>query len=67
MVSWLFRILMLAAGLVTGYIVAKDSPNFGLVQMMFALLLLTLFLAFWPRRWSEIIDRKRKSPPRGTQ
>jgi uncharacterized membrane protein YoaK (UPF0700 family) len=69
MLSWLFRILMLAAGAVTGYFVAKDSPNFGVVQMMVALLLLTLFLlvlAFWPRRWSEIIDRKGKFPPRGT-
>jgi hypothetical protein len=55
MVSWLFRALLLAAGSVTGYFVAGDSPNFGVVQMMVAIMLLVLavfVLAFWPARWS---------------
>jgi len=53
MVSWIVRLLMIAAGIVTGWVVADDAPNFGVIQMMVALLLLTLIvavLAFWPSK-----------------
>jgi hypothetical protein len=66
MIAWMVRILLLAAGLITGIFVAKDSPNFGLVQAMVGLMLIVLFvfvLAYWPTRWSEAINRNQKSSP----
>ncbi|MBA1159082.1 hypothetical protein [Microvirga mediterraneensis] len=54
MLSWVVRGLLIVAGVVTGWFVAKDAPNFGVIQMMVALLLLTLIvavIAFWPDRW----------------
>ncbi len=54
MLGWIVRGSLIAAGVVTGWFVAKDAPNFGVVQMMVALLLLTLVvavIAFWPDRW----------------
>lgn len=50
MTSWIVRLLMIAAGAVTGWVVAEDAPNFGIIQVMVALLPLTLIvgvLAFW--------------------
>lgn len=64
MFGWIARGLLIAAGVVTGWFVAKDAPNFGVVQMMVALLLLTLIvaiIAFWPDRWRM----KVKSRPTG--
>lgn len=63
MISWSVRILMLAAGVVTSWFVAKDAPIFGVAQMMVALLLLTFIVAvvaFWPRRWTIALDRPEK-------
>ncbi len=60
MVSWLFRVLLLAAGSITSFFAAKDSPNFGVVQMMVAIMLIVFVvfvLAFWPASWSRMIDR----------
>jgi len=61
MLSWLVRLLLLASGTVAGWMVAQDAPNFGVVQAMVAILLVALMvfvLAFWPERWSHIIDRR---------
>jgi uncharacterized membrane protein YoaK (UPF0700 family) len=63
MISWIVRILMVAAGVVTGWFVAKDAPIFGVAQMMVALLLLTFvvaILAFWPHRWTIALNRSGK-------
>ncbi|HEV2564437.1 MAG TPA: hypothetical protein VGU19_05075 [Microvirga sp.] len=63
MISWTVRILMLAAGVVTSWFVAKDAPIFGVAQMMVALLLLTFIVAvvaFWPRRWTIALNRLEK-------
>lgn len=60
MLSWLVRLLLLASGTVAGWMVAQDAPNFGVVQAMVAVLLVALVvfvLAFWPARWSHVIDR----------
>ncbi len=65
MISWIVRFLMIAAGVVTGWFVAKDAVNFGVIQMMVALMLLTLIvavLAFWPSRWTIKLDRLHRSP-----
>lgn len=63
MISWIVRILMIAAGVVTGWFVAKDAPIFGVAQMMVALLLLTLVVAvvaFWPQHWTVTLNRSGK-------
>ncbi|MBA1159154.1 MULTISPECIES: hypothetical protein [Microvirga] len=54
MLNWVVRGLLIVAGVVTGWFVAKDATNFGVIQMMVALLLLTLIIAviaFWPDHW----------------
>ena len=60
MISWTVRLLMIAAGAVTGWVFAEDAPNFGIIQVMVALLLLTLIvgvLAFWPSNWTARLNR----------
>lgn len=55
MLSWVARALLIAAGVVTSWLVAKDEPNFGVIQMTIAVLLFVLVvfvLAFWPSRWT---------------
>ena len=65
MISWAVRVLLISAGGVTSWFVAKDAPGFGVVQMMVATLMLALVIsviAFWPARWSHVLDRLHKSP-----
>ena len=65
MISWIVRFLMIAAGVVTSWFVAQDAVNFGAIQMMVALMVLTLIvavLAFWPSRWTIKLDRLHRSP-----
>ena len=45
MVAWIARALLVAGGSVTSWFVAKDAPNFGLLQMAVGLLLLALVVA----------------------
>lgn len=56
MLSWLVRILLVLAGVIAGWIVAPDSNQFSIFQMVIAVLLFTFFVAiaaFWPTvaRW----------------
>jgi hypothetical protein len=63
MISWVIRLLMISAGAVTGWFIAKDAPIFGVARLMVGLLLLTLIvavLAFWPSRWTIGRDRLHK-------
>ena len=42
------------AGAITAWFLGKEAPNFGIVQMMVALLVSTLVaavIAFWRERW----------------
>jgi hypothetical protein len=60
MLSWLVRVVLIAASGIVGLFVAEDSPSFGLYQAMASLLLVVLIVfvgAFWPQRWSHLIDR----------
>lgn len=60
MLSWLVRLILLFSGMIAGWIIARDAPNFGVVQAMTALLLIALsafVLAIWPARWTHIINR----------
>ncbi len=63
MVSWLVRGLLILAGIVTGWFVSKDATNFGVIQGMVSLVLIGLIvavLAFWPSRWTHLLDRLMK-------
>ena len=58
--SWIVRLLMIAAGALAEWFVARDAPNFGVLQGAISLLLLVLIvfvLALWPPRWSQTIER----------
>ena len=60
MLSWIVRLLMIAAGFVTGWFVAKDAPIFGVAQVMMTLVLIALIVAivaFWPQGWTAAINR----------
>lgn len=64
MFGWIVRLLLIAAGMVTGWFVARDAAIFGVVQVMVALLLITAIvaiLAFWPSQWTITVNRFRKS------
>jgi hypothetical protein len=60
MISWIVRLLMIAAGVMTSWFVAKDAPIFGVAQMMMTLILIALIVAivaFWPQRWTLALNR----------
>ena len=64
MISWIVRGLLAGGGVMAGWVVAGDAPNFGVIQMMMALILLTFvvaILAFWPKRWTSALNRLEKS------
>jgi hypothetical protein len=63
MISWIARGLLILAGVITGWFVSRDAPNFGVVQGMVAVALLGLtvaVLAFWPARWTHLLNRLMK-------
>jgi len=67
-ISWLVRLLLIVSGTITGWLMTKDSPDFGLLESMIALLLVALIVAvvaFWPERWSHVLDRRHKTPGTG--
>ncbi|MBJ6127467.1 hypothetical protein [Microvirga splendida] len=64
MIGWIIRVLLIVAGIVTGWFVARDAAIFGFAQVMVALLLITVvfaILAFWPSHWTINPNRFRKS------
>jgi uncharacterized membrane protein YoaK (UPF0700 family) len=65
MFGWIIRGLWFVAGIVTGWFIANDAMNFGVIQMMVALLLIVLIIAasaFWPERWKMKPERSGKQP-----
>ncbi len=55
MLNLLVRLLFMAAGVITSWLVARNEPNFSVIQMTVAVLLFVLFvfvLAFWPKQWA---------------
>lgn len=44
MIAWLTRLILIPAGIVAGWFVAKDAPNFGAVQAVTAVFLLVFIL-----------------------
>jgi hypothetical protein len=62
-VSWIVRGLLVISGIVTGWFVSKDAPNFSFIQGMVSLVVvavIVLVLAYWPARWSHLLDRRNK-------
>jgi len=58
--GWIVRGLLIVAGFVASWLVAKDSLQFGIMQMAVTLVLVILVvwvLAFWPERWTHILKR----------
>jgi hypothetical protein len=58
MFSWIIRGILLGAGVVAGLLVAKDSPQFPIMQMAITMLLVAFIvavLALWPERWSPLV------------
>jgi hypothetical protein len=45
MLAWLVRLILIPAGVIAGWFVAKDAPNFGVVQMVVALVLMVFIVA----------------------
>jgi len=51
--GWVVRAVLIIAGIVTSWFLAKDAVNFPIVQMVIALLLMVFavaVLALWRRR-----------------
>lgn len=60
MVSWIARIVLIVAGIVASWLVAKDAPYFPTLQLATAVLLVVLIVfvvAFWPARWTAKFNR----------
>ncbi len=45
MIGWIVRALMIAGGVLTGWIIARDAPLFGVVQIFVTLFLMALIVA----------------------
>lgn len=65
MLGWLIRALMLLAGFITSWFIARDELKFNTIQMVIAILLFTLVVAiaaFWPaiRNRVKKISRRMK-------
>ena len=62
MLSWIFRGFLIVVGFVASWFVAKDAPQFVAVALIL-LVLVVAVLAFWPERWTHILNRVHKPPP----
>jgi uncharacterized membrane protein YeaQ/YmgE (transglycosylase-associated protein family) len=63
MLGWIVRGLLMLAGFLASWFIAKDAPQFGLVQMavgLFLMVLVVWVLAFWPERWAHLLTRFHK-------
>ena len=59
MFSWLIRLILIIAGVVAEWFIARDSPRFQLVELCVSIFLVFV-LAFWPTRWSQYFNGMRK-------
>lgn len=59
MLGWILRILLVVAGSISSWFVARDALNFTIIQMVVAVILFTLavmIIAFW-QELSVLIKR----------
>lgn len=62
MLGWLVRVLLVAGGVIAGWLVGRDAPNFTFVQTVATLLLIVVVVAvfaFWPRLLNPFRRRDR--------
>jgi hypothetical protein len=43
--NWLLRLILIPSGVIAGWFVAKDAPNFGIVQATVSLFLIVFVVA----------------------
>ncbi|MCC5015396.1 MULTISPECIES: hypothetical protein [unclassified Legionella] len=65
MLGWLVRILLVVAGFIASWFVARDALNFDIVQMVVAIFLFTIIVAiaaFWDllAKWFRHTDKRPK-------
>lgn len=51
MLSWLVRLILAVSAVIAGWFIADDAANFGIIQLVVALFLITICIAvaaFWP-------------------
>lgn len=63
MIGWLVRGLLILAGLITGWFVARDALKFQVIQMFVAVFLVTFFVAlitFWPMLKNWFKNRRKR-------
>jgi hypothetical protein len=51
---WIARLLLVAAGFIAAIFVARDAPNFGVVEVLVAMLMIFVFIVgagLWIQRW----------------
>ena len=53
--SWLIRPLLLLAAVIAGWFVAEDAVNFGIIQMVVAMVLITMLVAL-AAFWEAVMD-----------
>ena len=61
MLNWVVRIVMLLAGMVTSWFVAREADNFSVIQGVVAMLLIAFFVlaaAYWPSIMQSFRDRR---------
>jgi hypothetical protein len=56
--SWLLRPILLLAAVIAGWFVAEEAPNFGVVQMVVAVVLIAALVGI-AAFWEALRDRAR--------
>jgi len=52
--AWIIRLLLVAAGFIAALFVTRDAPNFGVVEVLVAMLMIFVFVVgagLWVQRW----------------
>ncbi len=60
MIAWLIRLILIPAGVIASWFVARDAPNFGAVQAMAAVFLVVFILVVFG------LTSKRRDPQSGS-
>ncbi len=55
LINWLLRPVLFLAAIIAGWFVAEDAVNFGVVQMVVAVVLITILVAI-AAFWEAILD-----------
>ena len=65
MIGWIFRALMIVAGMIAALFVERDALNFSIVQMAITLMLFVAVIAIFafssPQKWLEWLKNRFKS------